>query len=66
MLFGVVVIEREQKKKNAKLVIKGVVPENTYTHSSRISGEGLVGASNKCPLLGCGEAILYFSFNIVF
>ena len=65
MLFGVVVIEREQKVK-AKLVIKGVVPENTYTHSSRISGEGLVGASNKCPLLGCGEAILYFSFNIVF
>lgn len=65
MLLGVVVIEREQKK-NAKLVIKGVVPENTYTHSSRISGEGLVGASNKCPLLGCGEAILYFSFNIVF
>lgn len=65
MLFGVVVIEREQKK-NAKLVIKGVVPENTYTHSSRISGEGSVGASNKCPLLGCGEAILYFSFNIVF
>ena len=65
MLFGVVVIEREQKK-NAKLVIKGVVPENTYTHSSRISGEGSVGASNKYPLLGCGEAILYFSFNIVF
>lgn len=65
MLFGVVVIEREQKK-NAKLVIKGVVQENTYTHSSRISGEGSVGASNKCPLLGCGEAILYFSFNIVF
>lgn len=65
MLFGVVVIEREQKVK-AKLVIKGVVPENTYTHSSRISGEGSVGASNKCPLLGCGEAILYFSFNKVF
>lgn len=66
MLFGVVVIEREQKKKNAKLVIKGVVLENTYTHSSRISGEGSVEALNKCPLLGCGEAILYFSFNIVF
>lgn len=65
MLFGVVVIEREQKK-NAKLVIKGVVPENTYTRSSRISGEGSVEALNKCPLLGCGEAILYFSFNIVF